>query len=59
MEVKRYNVRMAGLGGQGVVTASHILSNAVVISKGHSSLVPFFRFGKTQRPRGKLCADFQ
>ena len=35
-EVKRYNVRMAGLGGQGVVTASHILSNAVVISKGES-----------------------
>ena len=25
MAVKRYNVRMAGLGGQGVVTASHIL----------------------------------
>ena len=30
MAVKRYNVRMAGLGGQGVVTASHILSNGVV-----------------------------
>ena len=41
MGVKRYNVRMAGLGGQGVVTASHILSNGVVISGGHSSLVPF------------------
>ena len=36
MAVKRYNVRMAGLGGQGVVTASHILSNGVVISGGHS-----------------------
>ena len=22
--VKRYNIRMAGIGGQGVVTASHI-----------------------------------
>lgn len=31
-EVKRYNIRMAGIGGQGVVTASHIISNGVVIS---------------------------
>ena len=29
--VKRYNIRMAGIGGQGVVTASHIVSNGVVI----------------------------
>ena len=29
--VKRYNIRMAGLGGQGVVTESHIVSNGVVI----------------------------
>lgn len=49
-EVKRYNVRMAGLGGQGVVTASHILSNAVVISKGFSSLVPFFGSEKRNAP---------
>lgn len=49
-EVKRYNVRMAGLGGQGVVTASHILSNAVVISKGYSSLVPFFGSEKRNAP---------
>ena len=49
-EVKRYNVRMAGLGGQGVVTASHILSNGVVISKGHSSLVPFFGSEKRNAP---------
>ena len=38
-EVKRYNIRMAGIGGQGVVTASHIVSNGVVISGGFSSLV--------------------
>ncbi len=50
LEVKRYNVRMAGLGGQGVVTASHILSNAVVISKGFSSLVPFFGSEKRNAP---------
>lgn len=49
-EVKRYNVRMAGIGGQGVVTASHILSNAVVISKGYSSLVPFFGSEKRNAP---------
>lgn len=49
-EIKRYNVRMAGLGGQGVVTASHILSNAVVISKGYSSLVPFFGSEKRNAP---------
>lgn len=49
-EVKRYNVRMAGIGGQGVVTASHILSNAVVIAKGYSSLVPFFGSEKRNAP---------
>ena len=41
---------MAGLGGQGVVTASHILSNAVVLSNGHSSLVPFFGSEKRNAP---------
>jgi pyruvate ferredoxin oxidoreductase gamma subunit len=49
-EVKRYNVRMAGIGGQGVVTASHIVSNAVVIEKGYSSLVPFFGSEKRNAP---------
>jgi len=41
---------MAGIGGQGVVTASHILSNAVVIWGGHSSLVPFFGSEKRNAP---------
>ncbi|PIQ96976.1 MAG: ferredoxin oxidoreductase [Nitrospinae bacterium CG11_big_fil_rev_8_21_14_0_20_56_8] len=50
MAVKRYNVRMAGIGGQGVVTASHILSNGVVISGGYSSLVPFFGSEKRNAP---------
>jgi pyruvate ferredoxin oxidoreductase gamma subunit len=48
--VKRYNIRMAGLGGQGVVTASHIISNAVIISGGESSLVPFFGSEKRNAP---------
>lgn len=47
---KRYNIRMAGIGGQGVVTASHILSNAVVLWGGHSSLVPFFGSEKRNAP---------
>ncbi|MEE9258879.1 MAG: 2-oxoacid:acceptor oxidoreductase family protein [Nitrospinaceae bacterium] len=50
LSVKRYNVRMAGIGGQGVVTASHILSNGVVISGGFSSLVPFFGSEKRNAP---------
>lgn len=41
---------MAGIGGQGVVTASHILSNAVVIWGGYSSLVPFFGSEKRNAP---------
>jgi len=49
-DVQRYNVRMAGIGGQGVVTASHIVSNAVVIEKGFSSLVPFFGSEKRNAP---------
>ncbi|PIP74024.1 MAG: ferredoxin oxidoreductase [Nitrospinae bacterium CG22_combo_CG10-13_8_21_14_all_47_10] len=49
-EVKRYNIRMAGIGGQGVVTASHIISNGVVISGGFSSLVPFFGSEKRNAP---------
>ena len=48
--VKRYNIRMAGIGGQGVVTASHIVSNGVVISGGFSSLVPFFGSEKRNAP---------
>ncbi len=47
---KRYSVRMAGIGGQGVVTASHVLSNGVIIDKGESTMVPFFGSEKRMAP---------
>lgn len=47
---RRYSVRMAGIGGQGVVTASHVLSNGVIIDKGESTMVPFFGSEKRMAP---------
>jgi len=41
---------MSGIGGQGVVTASHVLSNGVIIGKGESTLVPFFGSEKRMAP---------
>ena len=46
----KYNVRMAGVGGQGVVTASHILSTAVIGSGGESTIVPFYGSEKRMAP---------
>lgn len=48
--MKRYNIRMAGVGGQGVVTASHILSNAAILSGNDSTVVPFFGSEKRMAP---------
>ncbi|MFQ5543713.1 MAG: 2-oxoacid:acceptor oxidoreductase family protein [Nitrospiria bacterium] len=48
--IKRYSIRMAGIGGQGVVTASHVLSNGVIIDKGESTMVPFFGSEKRMAP---------
>ncbi len=48
--MKRYNIRMAGIGGQGVVTASHIMGNAVVLGQGFATLVPFFGSEKRMAP---------
>lgn len=50
MGTTRFNIRMAGIGGQGVVTASHVLSNGVIIWGGESTLVPFFGSEKRMAP---------
>jgi len=44
------NIRMAGLGGQGVVTAAHILGTAVVNSGKHAAVNPFFGAEKRLAP---------
>jgi len=46
----RFNIRMAGLGGQGVVTASHIFSTAVLGFGGESTIVPFYGSEKRMAP---------
>ncbi|HAJ99421.1 MAG TPA: ferredoxin oxidoreductase [Bacteroidales bacterium] len=48
--MKRFNIRMAGVGGQGVVTASHVLSNGVILSGSESTIVPFFGSEKRMAP---------
>ncbi len=46
----RFNIRMAGVGGQGVVTASHIFSTAVINAGGESTIVPFYGSEKRMAP---------
>ena len=46
----KFNVRMAGVGGQGVVTASHVLSTAVIMAGGESTIVPFYGSEKRMAP---------
>ncbi len=46
----RYNIRMAGVGGQGVVTGSHIFSTAVINAGGESTIVPFYGSEKRMAP---------
>jgi pyruvate ferredoxin oxidoreductase gamma subunit len=46
----KFNVRMAGVGGQGVVTASHVLSTAVINAGGESTIVPFYGSEKRMAP---------
>ncbi len=48
--ISNIDIRMAGLGGQGVVTAAHILGTAVVSAGKHSAVNPFFGAEKRLAP---------
>ncbi|MDR0307146.1 MAG: 2-oxoacid:acceptor oxidoreductase family protein [Chitinispirillales bacterium] len=50
MSDKNIDIRMAGLGGQGVVTAAHILGTAVVSSGKYAVVNPFFGAEKRLAP---------
>ena len=47
---ERYNMRISGLGGQGVVTTAHILGAAMDNAGKYASLVPFFGSEKRMAP---------
>ncbi|MDH5681599.1 MAG: 2-oxoacid:acceptor oxidoreductase family protein [Spirochaetota bacterium] len=47
---KRYNIRVSGLGGQGVVTTAHILGSCMDNAGNYASLVPFFGSEKRMAP---------
>jgi len=49
-ETKRYNMRISGLGGQGVVTTAHILGSCMDNAGNYASLVPFFGSEKRMAP---------
>jgi len=49
-KVERYNIRISGLGGQGVVTTAHILGAAMDNAGKYASLVPFFGSEKRMAP---------
>ncbi len=49
-EKKRYNMRISGLGGQGVVTTAHILGSCMDNAGKYASLVPFFGSEKRMAP---------
>jgi len=49
-EKKRYNIRISGLGGQGVVTTAHILGATMDNAGKYASLVPFFGSEKRMAP---------
>jgi len=48
--MKRYNIRIAGVGGQGVVTSAHIFGNAMSAAGKYATLVPFFGSEKRMAP---------
>lgn len=46
----RFDIRMSGLGGQGMVTAANILGSAAVKDGKHSVVIPFFGAEKRLAP---------
>ncbi|MCL2181944.1 MAG: 2-oxoacid:acceptor oxidoreductase family protein [Chitinispirillia bacterium] len=50
MKRSNLDIRMAGLGGQGVVTAAHILGTAVVATGKYAVVNPFFGAEKRLAP---------
>ncbi|MCL2220638.1 MAG: 2-oxoacid:acceptor oxidoreductase family protein [Chitinispirillia bacterium] len=50
MKKSNLDIRMAGLGGQGVVTAAHILGTAVVAAGKYAVVNPFFGAEKRLAP---------
>lgn len=49
-KTERYNIRISGLGGQGVVTTAHILGATMDNAGKYASLVPFFGSEKRMAP---------
>ncbi|MBS3994341.1 MAG: 2-oxoacid:acceptor oxidoreductase family protein [Alkaliphilus sp.] len=47
---RKISIRMSGLGGQGVVTAAHILGSAATYDGKHSTVNPFFGAEKRLAP---------
>ena len=52
---KRVNIRMSGLGGQGVVTSAHVLAMAAYRDKLYSISNPFFGAEKRMAPAESYC----
>src|SRR5207244_9780188 len=52
---KRLNVRMSGLGGQGAVTAAHVLAMAANKDGKFSISNPFFGAEKRMAPAESYC----
>jgi pyruvate ferredoxin oxidoreductase gamma subunit len=55
MQKKRLNIRMSGLGGQGVVTSAHVMAMAANKDKKYSISNPFFGAEKRMAPAESYC----
>lgn len=52
---RRINIRMSGLGGQGVVTSAHVLATAASKEGKHAVSNPFFGAEKRMAPAESYC----